>query len=299
MLFSWSERLEEPGRLRHRHARRLSGLRHPRRRGPGARLPQRLPPSRRAAARGGRRAIAASSSSAPTTAGATRATGGSTRRSISARDAAFDPDAWGLYAIDAEEWRGLVFLRLKRGGPGLVEWLGPIHDMAADYPLEQQHYFIVEGPRLRRSTGRPTARTTSNATIAGRCIPASARRWTSSNYRIDTYDEKFFHLHAPKRDGGLTRGLYFYRFPFLMLNLYDWGSSIATIEPLGPGPHPAHQLVFLHRRLARKGRGEPAVGRMVGPDRHRGPRHHHRRAAQPRMPASTSAARCRRNTNMR
>jgi choline monooxygenase len=33
----------------------------------------------------------------------------------------------------------------------------------------------------------------------------------------------------------LTRGLYFYRFPCLMLNLYDWGSSIATVEPLGPG----------------------------------------------------------------
>jgi len=55
-------------------------------------------------------------------------------------------------------------------------------------------------------------------------------------YRIDVYArEKCFHLHAPRRDGGLTRGLYFYRFPSLMLNLYDWGSSIATMEPLGPG----------------------------------------------------------------
>jgi choline monooxygenase len=33
----------------------------------------------------------------------------------------------------------------------------------------------------------------------------------------------------------MTDGLYFYRFPFLMLNLYEWGSSIATVEPLGPG----------------------------------------------------------------
>jgi choline monooxygenase len=56
------------------------------------------------------------------------------------------------------------------------------------------------------------------------------------NYRIDSYrTEMFFHLHAPRRESGLTRGLYFYRFPTLMLNLYDWGSSIATVEPLGPG----------------------------------------------------------------
>jgi hypothetical protein len=55
-------------------------------------------------------------------------------------------------------------------------------------------------------------------------------------YRIDIYErEKVFHLHAPRRDGGFTRGLYFYRFPSLMLNLYDWGSSIATMDPLGPG----------------------------------------------------------------
>ena len=55
-------------------------------------------------------------------------------------------------------------------------------------------------------------------------------------YRIDVYArERFFHLHAPKREGGLTRGLYFYRFPTLMLNLYDWGSSIASMNPLGPG----------------------------------------------------------------
>ncbi len=145
----------------------------------------------------------------------------------------FDPDAWSLYAIDAEEWRGLVFLRLKRGGPGLVEWLGPIHDMAADYPLEQQHYFTSKD----RDCDVDWKTYGENYLECYHCRtmhPGLCEAMDIENYRIDTYD-KFFHLHAPKREGGLTRGLYFYRFPFLMLNLYDWGSSIATIEPLGPG----------------------------------------------------------------
>ena len=47
--------------------------------------------------------------------------------------------------------------------------------------------------------------------------------------------DQVFHLYGPKRDGGLTEGLYFYKFPFLMLNLYEWGSSIATVEPLAAG----------------------------------------------------------------
>ena len=148
-------------------------------------------------------------------------------------DAQFDPDAWALHAVEAEEWRGLVFLRLKRGGPGLVEWLGPIHDMAADYPLEQQHYFMSKD----RDCDVDWKTYGENYLECYHCRtmhPGLCEAMDIDSYRIDTHD-KFFHLHAPKREGGLTRGLYFYRFPFLMLNLYDWGSSIATIEPLGPG----------------------------------------------------------------
>ena len=150
-------------------------------------------------------------------------------------DTVFDPKAWALYAIDAEEWRGLIFLRLKRGGPGLIEWLGPIDAMAADYPLEQQHYFMAKD----RDCAVDWKTYGENYLECYHCRtmhPGLCAAMDIDNYRIDRYErEKLFHLHAPKRDGGLTRGLYFYRFPFLMLNLYDWGSSIATIEPLGPG----------------------------------------------------------------
>lgn len=125
-------------------------------------------------------------------------------------DAAFDPDAWGLYAIDAEEWRGLVFLRLKRGGPSLVEWLGPIHEMAADYPLEQQHYFMSKD----RDCAVDWKTYGENYLECYHCRtmhPGLCAAMDIDNYRIDIYEEqKFFHLHAPRRDGGLTRGLYFY-----------------------------------------------------------------------------------------
>lgn len=150
-------------------------------------------------------------------------------------DVAFDPETWSLYRIEVEEWRGLVFLRLKRGGPSLVDWLGPIHAMAADYPLEQQRFFTAKD----RDCAVDWKTYGENYLECYHCRtmhPGLCESMDIDSYRIDTYrDERFFHLHAPKREGGLTRGLYFYRFPFLMLNLYDWGSSIATIEPLGPG----------------------------------------------------------------
>jgi phenylpropionate dioxygenase-like ring-hydroxylating dioxygenase large terminal subunit len=117
----------------------------------------------------------------------------------------------------------------------LVEWLGPIHRMAADYPLEHQHYFMSKD----RDCAVDWKTYGENYLECYHCRtmhPGLCAALDIDNYRIDAYQrERFFHLHAPKREGGLTRGLYFYRFPVLMLNLYDWGSSIATIEPLGPG----------------------------------------------------------------
>ncbi len=147
----------------------------------------------------------------------------------------FDPAEWSLYKVDCEEWRGLVFVRLEHGGQTLREWLGPIDTLAADYPLEQQHYFTSKN----RDVDVDWKTYGDNYLECYHCQtmhPGLCASLDIDRYQIDVhYDERFFHLHAPKREGGFTRGLYFYRFPVLMLNLYDWGSSIATIEPLGPG----------------------------------------------------------------
>ena len=117
-------------------------------------------------------------------------------------------------------------------------------------------------------------------------------------YRIDVHQKDgFFHLHAPRREGGLTRGLYFYRFPYLMLNLYDWGSSIATVEPLGPGrvrhinwylftdvsPEKAEEN---HRSADWSARSSPRTSKCYSGSRNLNP-------------ASMIAALSRRNTSMR
>ena len=149
--------------------------------------------------------------------------------------ASFDPKAWSLYEIDADEWRGLVFVRIDRGGESLRNWLGPIDALAADYPIAQQHYFMSKD----RDCDVDWKTYGENYLECYHCRtkhPGLCESVDIDRYQIDVHPrDGLFHLHAPRRDGGLTRGLYFYRFPFLMLNLYDWGSSIATIEPLAAG----------------------------------------------------------------
>lgn len=150
-------------------------------------------------------------------------------------DVVLDPQAWGLMEVDCQEWRGLVFVRIERGGPDLVSWLGPIHDMARDYDLEGQRHF----DKKERDVPVDWKAYGENYLECYHCRmmhPGLCESMDVKQYKIDVYrEDMFFHLYAPKREGGLTRGLYFYRFPYLMLNLYDWGSSIATVEPIGPG----------------------------------------------------------------
>jgi phenylpropionate dioxygenase-like ring-hydroxylating dioxygenase large terminal subunit len=150
-------------------------------------------------------------------------------------DVDFDSKEWGLIEIDVEEWRGLVFCRIKRGGEHIKSWLGQIDTMAADYPLETQKHFLSREREVEvdwKAYGENYLECYHcRAMHPGLCAAMDIDRYTLDVYR----NEGFFHLYAPRREGGLTRGLYFYRFPYLMLNLYDWGSSIATVEPLGAG----------------------------------------------------------------
>ena len=150
-------------------------------------------------------------------------------------ESSFDATKWGLVEIDVAEWRGFVFGRIQRGGQDLKSWLGAIDKMAEDYPLETQKYFTAKC----REVDVDWKAYGENYLECYHCRamhPTLCAAMDIDHYTLDVYrDEGFFHLYAPKRDGGFTRGLYFYRFPYLMLNLYDWGSSIATVEPLGPG----------------------------------------------------------------
>jgi len=150
-------------------------------------------------------------------------------------DASFDPNEWGLIEIDVAQWRGLVFCRIKRGGEDLLSWLGPIDSMAADYSLETQRYFSTR-ERDVKVDWKAYGENYLECYHCRAMHPTLCAAMDIDRYTIDVYrNELFFHLYAPRRESGFTRGLYFYRFPYLMLNLYDWGSSIATVEPLGAG----------------------------------------------------------------
>jgi choline monooxygenase len=142
---------------------------------------------------------------------------------------------WSLFPIAADEWRGLVFIRIETAGPSLIDWLGPIVPLAAHYPLEGQRHFMTKEQEVAVDW-KVYGENYLECYHCPNMHPGLCESLDISRYTIDPHPEHgLFHLYGPKRDGGMTDGLYFYRFPFLMLNLYQWGSSIATLEPLGAG----------------------------------------------------------------
>lgn len=147
----------------------------------------------------------------------------------------FDPADYGLFPVQVDVWGGLVFARIEPAGPSLLEWLGPIPKMAEGYDLAPMKFFKEKSQDLAIDW-----KTYGDNYLEGYHLelmhPGLCAAMDAKTYTIDPYArDGLFHLYAPKRDGGLTEGLYFYRFPCLMLNLYEWGTSIATMEPLGPG----------------------------------------------------------------
>lgn len=170
-------------------------------------------------------------------------------------DAGLDPAAMGLFPLRTETWKGLVFICLDRNAPPLVDWLGPIAVMARDYPLEKYRFY-----RDKIREVEVDWKAYGDNYLEGYHLelmhPALCAAIDVDQYTIDVDDRhEYFHLYGPRRDGGLTQGLYFYRFPVLMLNLYDWGASIATIDALGPG-RMRHTNWYLFEDLSPDGKAE-------------------------------------------
>lgn len=170
-------------------------------------------------------------------------------------DPGLDPTAMGLYPVRTETWKGLVFVCFDLDAPSLLDWLGPIAAMAKDYPLERYRFYrdkIREVPVDWKAYG--------DNYLEGYHLelmhPGLCEAIDVDQYFIEVYDrDEFFHLYGPRRENGLTQGLYFYRFPVLMLNLYDWGASIATIDALGPG-RMKHTNWYLFENLSPAGKAE-------------------------------------------
>jgi phenylpropionate dioxygenase-like ring-hydroxylating dioxygenase large terminal subunit len=142
-------------------------------------------------------------------------------------------EAYGLFAVRCETWRGLVFVCLSGETAPLDEWMREVSDAALRYPFEDMHLackLSVEADINWKTYADNYAEGWHVPTIH----PGLNASLDMASYRVETSGHVLQTHSARARDGGMTDGLWVWRLPGLFINMYNWGMSVEQVEPLGP-----------------------------------------------------------------
>lgn len=144
----------------------------------------------------------------------------------------FDPNDFGLLPLDVDEWRDLIFVRITRGGPTLVESLGGLVGRSTDQPIESLTY----SHRVTHIVDANWKTYTDNYGEGYHVPfihPELNRQIDARAYQVAVHDRWVEHT-APTRDGAVTAGAWLWRYPNLGLNLYPEGMNVERWLPDGP-----------------------------------------------------------------
>jgi len=143
-----------------------------------------------------------------------------------------DPDDFGLAAVDVDEWRGFVFVRLAADGPSLADALGTLPARCADQPIEKLTY----SHRLEHTVDANWKTYTDNygeGYHVPLVHPGLHRQIDARDYCVAVHDGWAEHT-APARDGAIATGVWLWRYPNLGLNLSTEGMNVERWVPDGP-----------------------------------------------------------------
>lgn len=143
-----------------------------------------------------------------------------------------DKSAFGLFPLQCQSWRGLVFVSVAPELP-LDAWLADISGSALRYPLEEMKLarrFTVSGDVNWKTYADNYAEAWHIPTIH----PGLNASIDMASYSIETVGDTVQIHKAAARDGGVTDGLWVWRLPGLFINMYNWGMNVAQLEPVGP-----------------------------------------------------------------
>ncbi|MBM3549735.1 MAG: Rieske 2Fe-2S domain-containing protein [Alphaproteobacteria bacterium] len=146
----------------------------------------------------------------------------------------------GLIPVRVESWRGLVFVCLDEMTPPLAQWLGSLTERAQGYPLERMRFhevLVIDLGVNWKTYGDNYAEGYHVPTIH----PALNRAIRMDTYEVECAVAEGVQVHRAAAAGGGTSGLWLWKFPGLLLNIYDWGMRIVRLEPLD---HARSQLVY-------------------------------------------------------
>ena len=146
-----------------------------------------------------------------------------------------------LFPVRVDIWRGLIFVCLSEKAPDLLDWLGSIDGLCADFPAPSELNLFEEF----EISGSANWKTYCDNTVEGYHLnlvhPRLASAVAQGEVKIKSYDEGrvvAFHVtYGDRSEGAQLRGrdaLWLYRFPGFQLTASAHVFKAERIEPVSP-----------------------------------------------------------------
>jgi choline monooxygenase len=167
-----------------------------------------------------------------------------------------DRGSMGLLPVRIDCWNGLVFVCMDDSAPALLDWLGDIPQIAAQYDTTATMDFdgdVVKTARANWKTYGDNSCEGYHVGMVHRALGSSMQRESVS---IDCYDNgQFVGFDVSYGEGAdqsrAGKGFWIYKFPGLLLHFAEFAFNAESVIPLDPGNIHLQRWFWSHAEKAR------------------------------------------------
>ena len=142
------------------------------------------------------------------------------------------PEQRSLQSIDVDEWCGMIFVRIARGGPSLIDSLGGLVSVVDQFPTDS-FTFVRRMVRVLRCNWKTYVDNYLEGYHVQLIHPSLSPALDMKTYRVSVPEDGYCHHTCDTTEGSPSGGAWLFRYPNLALNIYADGMNVERIIPVG------------------------------------------------------------------
>lgn len=141
------------------------------------------------------------------------------------------PESRSLQLVGVDTWSGMVFVRLTDTGPSLMESLGGLPLVVAEYPVHTFR-FVHRLTRVLKCNWKTYVDNYLEGYHVQLIHPSLSRALDMKTYRVSVPEDGYCHHTCDTTEGSPSGGAWLFRYPNLALNIYADGMNVERIIPV-------------------------------------------------------------------
>ena len=153
------------------------------------------------------------------------------------KDDIANPETLGLLPIRVASWNGMVFVCLDESASDLIDWLGDIVGIAADYDATASMNYDVDVEKTAQTNWKAYGDNSCEGYHVGMVHQALGSSMLRESVKIDNYDNgSFVGFDVSYGDGKdasrAGKGFWIYKFPGLLLHFAEYAFNAESVFPI-------------------------------------------------------------------